>query len=343
MTKTGLYFCIIIFVIITKLSSKSPPPLPPLPQSSSFSLNWGWDVITYDHRPFIYKNDFKKYTDIIVKEEGGDEAKMKITRKRTSSQKKKKKKTMQRSLKTENTQLVSSYVTLKKTFLDLTNDKDWNKVAGNKDIKVSMYSGPKFPSSGSSIILVSVRIPTKLTHVAYNFDPKFWSETQKFQDPFFDTWDVIHEIGPVVTSGNKSPLKILTEGKSPVVDVIIGRRLTKRLLTFGRREMIFATFKEEGEGYTNVGVRSINHLEYHPGGKYTRAFQDMVVEMKEGGGGEYTDVKCVMRVDLGGMIPRGIFRKMVGQTGVMAFKAVMKKAMEREAREGKLKKKKVEL
>ena len=204
--------------------------------------------------------------------------------------------------------------------MDLTNDKEWKKVAGNKDVKVSMYSGPKTPSDGSSIILVSVRIPTKLKHVVYNFDPKLWSETQKFQDPFFSSWDVIHNIGGVVTSGNKSPLKILTDGKSPIVEVIIGRRRTKRLLTFGKREMILATFKEEGDDWTNVGVRSINHLEYPPGGKYTRAFQDMIVSMKEGNEGEYTDVRCVMKVDLGGMIPRGIFRKMVGQTGVMAFK-----------------------
>ena len=41
-----------------------------------------------------------------------------------------------------------------------------------------------------------------------------------------------------------------------------------------------------------------------------------------------TRVRCVMRVDLGGNIPRGIFRKTVGQTALMAFKAVRAKAVE---------------
>ena len=46
-----------------------------------------------------------------------------------------------------------------------------------------------------------------------------------------------------------------------------------------------------------------------------------------------TRVRCVMRVDLGGNIPRGIFRKTVGQTALMAFKAVRAKAVEGQRKE----------
>ena len=92
--------------------------------------------------------------------------------------------------------------------------------------------------------------------------------------------------------------------------------------------------------WARLGVISINHPEYPPqnnlagsnGKKYTRAFQDMIIELREvrdeGTGQVTTKIRCVMRVDLGGLIPKLVFRKTVGQTGLMAFKAVRKKAIE---------------
>lgn len=131
---------------------------------------------------------------------------------------------------------------------------------------------------------------------------------------------------------------------SPAVEIGIGRRTTKRLLTFGRRDMVFATFKEQGdvEGgnglrWAKLGVLSINHVMFPPKGegsdrKYTRAFQDMIIELEEVSGEDdeiFTKIRCIMRVDLGGLIPKAIFRKTVGQTGLMAFKAARKEAMKK--------------
>ncbi|GMI41024.1 hypothetical protein TeGR_g11762, partial [Tetraparma gracilis] len=79
-----------------------------------------------------------------------------------------------------------------------------------------------------------------------------------------------------------------------------------------------------------------------PGGRksklYTRAFQNMILDFQEepvpgGAGGEArTRVTCYMQVDLGGYIPRWLFKRTVGRTGVMAFKALREQAVKMSGR-----------
>ena len=84
---------------------------------------------------------------------------------------------------------------------------------------------------------------------------------------------------------------------------------------------------------------SVDHPSRPAGvGRYTRAFQNMVIDLREVGE-KRTRIRCVMRVDLGGNIPRGIFRRTVGQTALMAFKAVRAKALVGQKKEDKAGKK----
>ena len=119
----------------------------------------------------------------------------------------------------------------------------------------------------------------------------------------------------------------------------IGRRTTKRLLTFGRRDLVFACFKEVDSklNVTRLAALSISHPSYptldnlksgKKDLKYTRAFQDLFITLTSPSLAQ-THVNCVMKVDLGGHIPKWIFKKTVGQTGLIAFKAVAKKAVDR--------------
>lgn len=214
-----------MLIIFSKFTNKDTvPDLPTLitndEASKAFEVDWGWDVIMYDHRPYLFKNDFKAYTNLLVDEEGGDSDRRKLTRRRTNSLKKKKKKDMRKKLRKANTELVTQYVERRNEYLSLADDyksQNWKKVAGNNnDIRVDMHSGTGSGTGsgdgGAGIIRVSLTSPTDLDPVLYSLDPKYWSKTQKHQDPFFSGWEEVHDLGPVATANNKNPMKILMEG-----------------------------------------------------------------------------------------------------------------------------------
>ncbi|GMH75577.1 hypothetical protein TrRE_jg12987 [Triparma retinervis] len=195
------------------------------------------------------------------------------------------------------------------------------EIASNSQITVSLFDSV-FPPT----IKVVLDIPAPIEYVEYYVDPDHWSETQHIQDPFFANWEVLHDLGPI--SSKSSTLS----SPSPPVSTLIGRRTTKRLLTFGRRDLIFACFKESlpSLNSTRFAALSIDHPSHppvDPDTPYTRAFQDLMITATSTST-SVTRVECLMKVDLGGNIPKWIFKKTVGQTGLMAFKAISKKAVE---------------
>ena len=196
-------------------------------------------------------------------------------------------------------------------------------------------------SHRQGIVRVTLNISASISTVSHYLDARHWNSTQKHTDPFFEGWDVLQDVGSVYPRF-ESPMEALTGGRGSGYDVVVGRRTTKRLLAFGRRDMVLACFKESGVGSTGHrwerhAAISVDHPDYPAMGdrsnkKFTRAFQNMVIELKEVDKG--TEVTCVMRVDLGGNIPRGVFRRTVGRTALMAFKAVRSRA-EREEKSKK--------
>ena len=81
---------------------------------------------------------------------------------------------------------------------------DWQKIAGNSQIKVSLLD-TEFPPT----INVELTINAPMKFVEYYLDPEYWSETQHIQDPFFANWELMHDLGHVSPPrGSPSPLPV---------------------------------------------------------------------------------------------------------------------------------------
>ena len=306
----------------------TPSSTPTTPIATEPSVNWGWSTITFDPSPLQYLASPSPGT-------GRSKRAKRWNQKAT-------KKDMQRQAREQELRLLSLYSESSDAY-DSSSASSWEKIAGNSQITVSLLDSIYPPT-----IKVVLDILAPIEYVEFYLDPDHWSEvsslcfvshfrrglpltpphlatlpkTQHIQDPFFDNWEVLHDLGPI------SP----RSSKSPPVSISIGRRTTKRLLTFGRRDLVFACFKESlpSLNATRFAALSISHPSHplvNPGTPYTRAFQDLIITATALSA-SVTHVECFMKVDLGGNIPKWVFRKTVGQTGLMAFKAISKKAVE---------------
>ncbi|GMI46392.1 hypothetical protein TrCOL_g11176 [Triparma columacea] len=280
----------------------TPSSTPTTPIATEPSVNWGWSTITFDPSPLQYLASPSPGT-------GRSKRAKRWNQKAT-------KKDMQRQAREQELRLLSLYSESSDAY-DSSSASSWEKIAGNSQITVSLLDSIYPPT-----IKVVLDILAPIEYVEFYLDPDHWSKTQHIQDPFFANWEVLHDLGPI------SP----RSSKSPPVSISIGRRTTKRLLTFGRRDLVFACFKESlpSLNATRFAALSISHPSHplvNPSTPYTRAFQDLIITASALSA-SVTHVECFMKVDLGGNIPKWVFRKTVGQTGLMAFKAISKKAVE---------------
>jgi len=134
-----------------------------------------------------------------------------------------------------------------------TPETTWPLITTSNGISVYMSTGAT--NAAVSVIRVELDINAPLEYAAHQLQVEHWSDTQAMQDPFFDKWELLHDLG-VVGKGNGQ------------VAVKMGRRLTKRLLTFGRRDLVLGCFEEKGiakEGrWLRLGFLSVSHPYYPP-------------------------------------------------------------------------------
>ena len=112
----------------------------------------------------------------------------------------------------------------------------------------TMKVGGEEGEEPKGIVRVDWTIDAGIDHVARNLDARYWKETQAGQDPFFNDWEVLTDIPVTLYPPNPSVLAAFTRGPTESYEGIVGRRTTKRLLAFGRRDMVLACFRESGGG-----------------------------------------------------------------------------------------------
>jgi hypothetical protein len=180
-----------------------------------------------------------------------------------------------------------------------------------------------------------------------------WDETMPKMDPFYEGLDIYGEY--YVDGNNKdkksSKQKMEQEGTSHFgfrtkqqnqltpdaadgsasgIHMILARKRTKRLLTFGKREFVFISVTDEplDDGTWVSGTVSVESPTKIPRTKsYTRAFQDSIAFYKplydKDNKNTRTKVTIVCRIDLndssedgaGGWIPMWVYVKTIGTTG----------------------------
>ncbi|KAG7343909.1 hypothetical protein IV203_021917 [Nitzschia inconspicua] len=126
------------------------------------------------------------------------------------------------------------------------------------------------------------------------------------------------------------------------VHMILARKRTKRILTFGKREFVFISVKDEPleDGTWVSGTVSVHSPSKIPRNKaYTRAFQDSIAFYKplfENDCNTRTKLTIVCRMDLndssndgaGGWIPMWLYVKTIGATGVRSVMNMRKALLE---------------
>jgi hypothetical protein len=119
------------------------------------------------------------------------------------------------------------------------------------------------------------------------------------------------------------------DGDASGVHMILARKRTKRIITFGKREFVFLSIKDEPleDGTWCSGTVSVDAPTKIPRNKsYTRAFQDSIAFYKplfENNKNTRTKLTIVCRIDLndsseegnGGWIPMWLYVKTIGTTG----------------------------
>jgi len=137
-----------------------------------------------------------------------------------------------------------------------------------------------------------------------------WDRTMPKMDPFYES---------VVIVGRYS---------HHGVDMTLARKLTKRFLTFGKRDFTFVSVSDlpRPDGVWTSGTVSVVTEAMPRAGGYVRGFQDSIAFYRRMDGGR-THVTIVCRIDLndsgegggGGGIPMWLYVKTIGTTGVSAM------------------------
>lgn len=128
-----------------------------------------------------------------------------------------------------------------------------------------------------------------------------------------------------------------------VIRMLLCRKRMKRILAFGKRDLVFLSVTEDEpleDGTWVSGTVSVRTSAIPRQPHYTRAFQDSIAFYKPIRGGTATDLTIVCRIDLndsgedgqGGFIPMWLYVKTIGHTATASVNK-MRQALIQEAAE----------
>jgi hypothetical protein len=157
-----------------------------------------------------------------------------------------------------------------------------------------------------------------------------------------DVWDFLRLDNWENTMPNMDPfyegINILGEYKHKRIEMVLARKTTKRLMTFGKRDFTFVSVsdqprKEDGAWVSGTVSVVTDQIPRKDG--YVRAFQDSIAfyePLEDEGGEPRTKLTIVFRIDLndsreggnGGFVPMWMYVKTVGSTGMLSVQNMKK-------------------
>ena len=253
-------------------------------------------------------------------------------------------------------ELYQAYLDIKndyqqKAFNNNSNSNKWKVLKKTNDgIEISMLTHPSDPSC--PYVRMSAVMPGSVQHVWDFLALENWEQTMPYMDPFYEGLDIYqtynyHPTTTTTTTNNRrysfGPIHHSKQKKQ--VEMILARKRTKRLLTFGKRDFTFLSVSDvpQQQHKSNhplwvsgtLSVIAPKLFPRYPG--YTRAFQDSIAfyepynndSNKEE---QQTALTIVCRIDLndntkdgqGGSIPMWIYVKTIGNTGVLSIQNMRK-------------------
>ena len=239
------------------------------------------------------------------------------------------------------------------------NNNEWKVLKKTQDgIEISMLSHPSDPSC--PYVRMRAIMPGSVQHVWNFLALENWEQTMPHMDPFYEGLDIYqtYTYHPPTNKHNHRPSFFGSKQKNQVVQMILARKRTKRLLTFGKRDFTFLSVSDIPEPQKDhplwisgtLSVITPTLFPTYPG--YTRAFQDSIAfyepyynnnnnnnnnnnQQTTNQQQQQTSLNIVCRIDLndntkngqGGAIPMWIYVKTIGNTGVLSIQNMRKQLL----------------
>jgi len=210
-----------------------------------------------------------------------------------------------------------------------TGSEGWKTVRETADgVEIHILSHPSDPSC--PYVRMRAVMPGSVEEVWDFLRLDNWERTMPKMDPFYEG------------------LSVLGRYVHRNVDMVLARKRTKRILTFGKRDFTFVSVSDVplSDGVWVSGTVSVVTPRFPRQSGYTRAFQDSVAFYEplpsdpESGEGR-TRLTIVCRIDLndsgeggeGGAVPMWIYVRTIGVSGVASIQSMRKQlVLDREER-----------
>jgi hypothetical protein len=215
--------------------------------------------------------------------------------------------------------LYSAYKEIQQDYHEkaFSSNQPW-KILNQKDgVEIAMLQHPSDPTC--PYVRMTAIMPTSIQHCWNFLKLDHWNETMPKMDPFYEGVTIL---GNYVKRG---------------VGMVLARKRTKHIFTFGKRDFLFVSVSDIPlqDGTWVSGSVSVVTPQFPRSQGYTRAFQDSIAFYKPLGKHK-SEVTIVCRIDLndsaqggsGGSIPMWLYVKTIGASGahsVMSMRRVLAK------------------
>jgi hypothetical protein len=213
-------------------------------------------------------------------------------------------------------ELYEAYREIETTYLNKTlTSSDWKVLNVNDGVEVSLLNHEDDPTC--PYVRMQAIFPVPVQDIWDFLRVPNWDSSMPKMDPFYEGY-TIH--------GNFS---------HPQVDMLLCRKRTKRILAFGKRDLVFLAVTQKhtlDDGTWVSGTVSVETTQIPRQPGYTRAFQDSIAFYTPTDT-NHTHLTMICRIDLndsngdgGGWIPMWLYVRTIGYTGVNSF-ARMRQAL----------------
>lgn len=190
--------------------------------------------------------------------------------------------------------------------------KDW-KILNQKDgIEIALLHHESDPSC--PYVRMSAVIRTPVTDCWNFLKLANWDKTMPKMDPFYEG------------------LSVFGEYQYGGAHMLLARKRTKRIITFGKRDFVFVSVSDvpRKDGVHVSGTVSVIAPQMPRRQGYTRAYQDSIAFYEPIDNGKQTRLTIVCRIDLndhsddgkGGNMPMWLYVKTIGQAGYQSVKSM---------------------
>jgi len=163
-------------------------------------------------------------------------------------------------------------------------NEQWEVLNDKHNVKVSMLRHPQDPSC--PYVKMEGRIPVPVEECWEWLRVDDWQRTMKVMDPFYEGSEIHGDYSyelPVTDLSKAHWRRRSKNDNKNIIRMLLCRKRTKRILAFGKRDLVFLSVTEDqpaADGSWVSGTVSVHTAQLPRQYGYTRAFQDSIAFYK---------------------------------------------------------------